>query len=602
MVATSVQPARSLERPTLDALAQWSGWAPLRRLARSPLVRFAPLFTALGVLLVWPLAMLVLGSFRTAAPGFPGDWTLNAWREAFVGEGTGLAIRNSFLISGVTTACATVFAAGLAFLSERTDAPLRRWITPALLVMFATPGLFYAMGYALLGNAYTGLANRLIQLITGTAWAPLDIETWPGLLAVMTLKKVSVIYLFLIGPFRALDPSHDEASAVAGASPFTTFLRIDLPILAPALTGAILLGVVTGLQAFDMIVILGWPNDIQVITTRVFEFVNLSATPEYAQASALSLGLLGVIAALTLVQARVLGSRSFFTVTGKARDARRLPLGRWGPVFGVLIGAYLLFAAALPIGSVAFSSIQRFPGVYDNLSFASYVEVLQIPRILIALRTTLLLSLVAGLAAMVLAVLAVQAGRSAGPRAAAAIRFTTFIPLAMPGVVTALAVAWAFLSAPGLQQLYGTVYLVGVAMIACVIPFAMQAASAAVAQISPELQEAARISGASGARALFDVVLRLIAPSFLIGWFMAAVLVSGNLEVPLLLNAPGQQPIAAVIYDLNARGDFTSACALLLLLLLVKAAVGFAGYGLIKGLAGAVRFKNRPAVQTPRPA
>lgn len=565
------------------------GWAAARRLSRSPLVRFAPLFAALFVLLVWPLFMLAVGSFRTAAPGFPGQWTLEAWATAFRGAGTGEAIRNSLAISFITTLAATTLAAGLAFLSERTDAPLRRWITPALVVMFATPGLFYAVGYALLGNAYTGLLNRAIQIVTGTGWAPIDLETWPGLLSVMVLKKVSVIYLFLIGPFRALDPTHDEASLVAGAGPFATFLRIDLPILAPALTGAILLGVVTGLQAFDMIVILGWPLDIQVITTKIFEFVNLSAQPDYARASVLSLTLLGVIAVLSLIQAKVLGSRSFFTVSGKSRETRRLPLGRARPLFGALIGAYLVAAAALPIGAVAFSSVQPFPGVYENLSLRNYAYVLQIPRILDSLWNTLVLALSVGLGAMVLAVLAVQAGRSGGKRAAEVIRFTTLIPLAMPGVVTALAIAWAFVSTPGLQQLYGTIQLVGLAMVACVIPFAMQAASAAIAQISPELQEAARISGASGARALFDVVLRLIAPSFLVGWFMAAILVSGNLDVPLLLNAPGAQPIAAVIYDLNSRGDFSIACALLILVLLAKAGVGLGGYALLKGAAQVAR-------------
>jgi iron(III) transport system permease protein len=580
--------------------SEWTGWPSLRRAARSPLVGYAPLFAVLFLLLVWPLVMLALGSFRTAAPGFPADWTLNAWRTAFNGPGTGEAIRNSLIISLVTTAASTVLAAGLAFLSERTDAPLRRWITPALLVMFATPGLFYAMGYALLGNAYTGLLNRLVQLVTGTHWAPVNVETWAGLLTVMVLKKVSVIYLFLIGPFRALDPSHDEASLVSGAGLLTTFLRINLPILAPALTGAVLLGVVSGLQAFDMIVILGWPFDLQVITTKIFESVNVSAQPDYAQASVLSLSLLAVIAALSTLQARILGSRSFFTVSGKTRDARRLQLGRWRWLFGALIGLYLLLAAALPIGSVAFSSIQPFPGVYQNLSLQHYAAVLQIPRFLNSLWVTLTLSLVVGVATMTLAVLAVQAGRSAGPRAATVIRFITLIPLAMPGVVTALAIAWAFLSVPGLQLLYGTAQLVGVAMVACVIPFAMQAATAAILQISPELQEAARISGATGTRALFDVVLRLIAPSFLVGWFMTAILVSGNLEVPLLLNAPGEQPIAAVIYDLNSRGDFSPACALLVIVLLAKAGVGFAGYGALQALAhGVRRWRLRRPPSTP---
>lgn len=563
-----------------------------RRLGRSPLLRYAPVLAVVAILLVWPLVMLVVGSFRSAPPGFAGDWTLSAWREAFAGPATAGAIGNSVIISVVSTVGATTLAAGLAFLSERTDAPLRRWITPGLVLMFATPGLFYAMGYALLGNAYTGLLNNLFQALTGIARAPIDIETWPGLLTVLTLKKVSVIYLFLIGPFRALDPVHDEASLLSGAGPITTFLKINLPLLAPALTGAILLGIVSGLQAFDMVMILGWPFDLQVLTTRIFEFVNEGATPQFGKASVLSLGLLGVVAALSLVQARVLGSRSFVTVGGKSLGSRRIALrgARW--LFGGLIGLYLLAAAVLPVGAVLFSSLQRFPGVYNGLSLQNYADVLAIPRLLTSLQLTLVLALLVGFSAMVLAVLVVQAGRAGGPRTAALLRFATFIPLAMPGVVTALAIAWAFLSLPGLKQLYGTVELVGLALVVCVIPFAVQAANAAIVQIAPELQEAAATSGAAAHEVLVDVVLRLIAPSFLVGWFMTAILVSGNLEVPLLLKAPGEQPVAAVIYDLNSRGEFGAACALLAITLFAKGAVALLGYGAFRSFTAARRWRK----------
>jgi len=559
---------------------------PLRRLARWRLLRLTPLLLVVGLLLVWPLIMLAAGSFRTAPPGFVADWSTAAWRQAFDNPATLQAIRNSVIIALVSTTVATAFAAGLAFLSERSDAPLRRWITPAMVLAFATPGLFYAIGFGLVANPYTGFLNTLVQVITGTNWTPLDIETWPGLLAVVTLKKTAVIYLFLIGPFRALDPSHDEASLMAGAGPLATFLRIDIPILAPALTGAVLLGVVSGLQTFDMALVLGWPFDLQVIATRIFQFVNEGATPQYDKASVLSLALLAVVAGLSLAQARILGRRSFVTVGGKSRAGARMALGRGRLVAAVLIALYLLVGVALPVGSVLLSSFQPFPGVYSGFSFQSYVDVALIPRLWDSLKLTLLLAFGTGLAAMALAFLVVQGGRWAGPRAAAWLKFATFIPLAMPGVVTALAIGWAFLSLPGLKHLYGTAELVAVALVVCAMPFAVQAIQAGASQIAPELHEAAAVAGAPPHRVLFDVAFRLLIPSFLIGWFMTAVLATGNLEVPLLLKSPGEQPVSAVIYDLNARGEFSAACALLTVTLIVKALIALAGY------AGFRAFRN----------
>ncbi|MDR2689839.1 MAG: iron ABC transporter permease [Azoarcus sp.] len=558
------------------SLHRGAGFSP-RRFAR------LPLYAALFFVLVWPVIMLIAGSFRSAAPGFDGEWTLAAWGSTFDSPGTGQAMSNSLFLSLVTTLLSTLIAAGLAFLSERTDMPLRRAITPCLMLMFATPALFYALGYALLGNAYTGSANSLLRTLFGVAAARLDVETWTGLITVMVLKKASIIYLFLIGPFRALDSSHNDASLVSGVGQFGSFFRIDLPTLTPALTGAILLGIVAGLQAFDMVLILGWPQDIDVIATRIMSFINGSAPPDYARASVLSIVLLAVVAILCIVQSRLLGKRSFVTVAGKRNSQRRVRLGRARWPLAAAVAFYLLLAVILPIGSVVFSSFQPFPGIYEGFSLRHYRSIFALPRMTDAIRVTFSIALIAGFAAMLFAVAVAQLGRALPPRRAAALRFVSLIPLAMPGVVTALAISWAVVSMPGLKQLYGTFWLVTLALVVVVVPFAIQVANAATAQISPELQEAARIAGASAPQATMDVVLRLIAPSFLSGWFMAAIIVSGNLEVPLLLKAPGLNPIATVVYSLYSSGDFSAASALLVILLLVKAAIwgtALAGYRL----------------------
>ncbi len=57
----------------------------------------------------------------------------------------------------------------------------------------------------------------------------------------------------------ALDSAQDEASYLCGAGPLRTFVRINLPSLAPALTSVALLGIIAGLQVFEPILILGGP-------------------------------------------------------------------------------------------------------------------------------------------------------------------------------------------------------------------------------------------------------------------------------------------------------------------------------------------------------
>ncbi|WP_454256656.1 ABC transporter permease [Pseudomonas sp. Marseille-Q8238] len=537
--------------------------------------RFTPrlfLYTILLVMMVWPAIMLAVGSFRSVPPGFEGGWTLDAWRTTFSGPGVSSAIYNSLLISVITTALATFFAAALAFLSERTDAPAKRLILPGLLITFATPPLFYGLGYAFLGNQYTGWLNNLAQWAIGGSGL-VDIETWPGLVIASVFKKVAIIYLFLIGPFRALSSTHDDASLVSGASQLKTFFSISLPSLTPALSGAVLLGLVGGLQAFDLVLILGWPQSIDVIATRIMTFITGLGGPDYAKASVLSIFLVGIVAVLCLLQAKLLGRRNFVTIVGKNSAPRLVHLRGSRPFFGTAILLFLLLATVLPIGSVLFTSFQPIPGVYENFSWRHYQNIFALPRVTSAISLTFAISIGVGFVSMFLAILIAQISKSLSAREFSLVRFITYIPLAMPGAVTAVAISWAVISFPGLKQLYGTSALLVLALVIGVVPFAIQVANAAVVQVSNELQEAAWMSGASRSRSFLDITLWLLAPSFFAGWFMAAVLVSGNLEIPLLLKAPDLNLIATVVYNLNSTSDYSAASALLVVLLLAEFAV-----------------------------
>lgn len=544
-------------------------------------LRWLPLLALLTLVFLWPLVMLLVGTFRTAPLGIGGVWTTAAWGDTFTTPGTAGAIGNSLRLALTSTLFATLIAASLAFIAERTDLALRRWITPALMLMFATPALLYAMGYSLIGNPHSGMLNSALEHL-GLPRLSLDIESWGGLIMVSVLKKVSIIYLFLIGPFRGLNASHDDASLVSGVSQFGTFWRISLPSLMPALSGAVLLGIIGGLQAYEMVLILGAPAGIEVVSMRILDFINVSIPADYARASVLSIVVIAIVALLCFLQARLLGNRSFITLGGKGSGHRRIRLqaSRWP--LNAVVGGFLIIAVLLPIGAVIFASFQPYPGRYQDFSLQHYLKVIDTPRVLDSLRITLTMAISVSLSTMLLAVWVAQSLRRLRGRKAGWVRFATLVPMAMPGVVTALAITWAFVSLPGFKQLYGSLWLVIIALLVGATPFAIQVANAAIVQIAPELQESARISGASASRAMVDIVLRLIAPAFFAGCFMIAIMVVSSLEVPMMLKAPGLSPLAVLIFSMSSTGDYSGASALLILLLLTKIVLWFGGYYLYR--------------------
>lgn len=547
---------------------------PRRLLRKGWLLPFVLLIV---LLFVWPLAMLVVGAFRSEAPFLPGEWTLRAWSQAFANPGMLAAAWTSLKIAAVSTFFSLLIAAGLAFVAVRSDAPLRRLITPSMLLVFVTPGLFYAIAFAQLANPWTGLLNDALRSLFGWQADWLDVNGWGGIYLVLVLKKVALTYLFIVGAFRALDPSHDEASYLCGAGPLRTFLRVGLPSLAPALTGVALLGIITGLQVFEPILILGASENVVVISTLLMNLVGGGWGPaDYAQASILSTLFVAFVSLLYLLQLRILGRKGFVSISGKSSRVRLLHLrGARLPVAALVLG-YLLVAFVLPIGALVFSSVQPYPGVYSGFSLQRYSDVLSQPRVIEAIRVTLVLGVIVGAVVMTLAFAVASVGRQLGRRSWAAVRFATLIPLAMPGVVTTVAISWAYLSIPAFSQLYGSIWLVVLALIVSAMPFASQIANAASAQIAPALSEAARMSGASPLQAFFEVVLALAAPSFIAGWLMAALMVSGNLEVPLLLKSPGVNTLAVITYNLQSAGDYSQAAALLILLMTLSVALWLA--------------------------
>src|SRR5699024_4218400 len=117
-----------------------------------------------------------------------------------------------------------------------------------------------------------------------------------------------------------------------------------------------------------------------------------------------------------------------------------------------------------------------------------------------ALRTTLAVAILGGLLAMVLAFVLTYAATRSRSRLRRPLELTTWLPLAVPGVVLSLGMAWAYLSLPGLRLLYGTIGLVLLGLAVAAVPIAARIAQPAIQQVGEELEESARMAGATPVR------------------------------------------------------------------------------------------------------
>ncbi|GAA4225346.1 iron ABC transporter permease [Actinomadura meridiana] len=552
------------------------------------------------LLLGWPLVMLLVGAFRSAPPGQSGAWTLSAFPDVFGDGRTYHALLNSVLFSVGSTALALVIGGWFAFVSTRTTTPGRALVTPVMLLMLALPTLLYAISWSLLGNPEVGLLNKPIEAVFGAS--PLNVYSWPGMILVQGLKLTSFCYFLLLGPVSTLNSSHEEAAFTSGASRWRTLMSIDLPTLAPTLFGVGILVGVYCMGTFDVPQIIGENAGIDTLSTRIFFYIAASTPAQYAAASGISMIMMLAMVVLILLQWRYTSRRSFATVTGKDYKAKRWSLGRSRHASTASIAVLVVVGLLLPASQVVLTSFQSVLGMYSGLTLANYTAVFDDPQTVGAFQLTLSLSVAAGLGTMVFATLLVYVGTKSSRRLGRYIDVLSLAPLVLPGVVLAAALTWAYLSVPGLRQLYGTTWLCVIGLVILLMPVAGRSAAGALVQISADLEESARASGASAARTFVGIVLPLMTRSFLAGWLVCSVIMAGVLDVPLMLLPATHSNVATLSYSLFYSSAVpTQACALLVLLTALICALGIAylvlRYTVLAVTAGASR---RNPVRTAR--
>jgi iron(III) transport system permease protein len=560
----------------------------------------AGLGLAVLVLFVYPTVMVVVGAFRTSSPGFPGDWSVDGFVDAYTEPATYELFWNSTVYSFSVTTISLVLAVFFAWVVTQTNTPGRRFVTPMMVTLIALPFLFFGISWAMLGNASTGLLNQLLRLVVPVEVGPLDVRSWPGIVAVAVLKITAINYVLMLGVFRTLDPALREASLMAGVSRVATFFRIELPVLAPVLLALALMGFVRGLESFDVPLLLGAPAGIEVFSTQIYGYLRNHFPPAYAQASALSVLVMIIMAVLVVLMWRFLGKRDFTTLGGKGQRIELVDLGRRKYLCTAAVVVFALLALAFPLVQLVLGSVQSVFGVLSSgLTLEHYRTVLGEPEVVSALQNTAFVVVVGGFLAVALATLIGYIVQRSTSKLRWVLEGATWLPWAVPGVVLGLGMLWAYLSVPVLRSLFATIWLVMLGLIVVATPVAVRLANAAIAQVHEQLEEAARVHGAGRLRAVAEVVLRLILPSLLAGWLICGVVMAGELAVPVLLSGPNSQTVPVVLLEMTESGRSSEAAAVFTLMLAAMAAVLLLA---VASRAVGVRMLRARTAPTPSPS
>lgn len=536
-----------------------------RRLGPLPPLAFLVWAVVCVLIFIYPIGRLVVMSFT----GADGTATLENYHALLQGDLLN-AVKNSVLLGAGSVIGSCLVGVPLALLVSRTDMPGKKIVRFGSMLAFAAPSFIASLGWLLLLGPRNGLLNRPFQALFGLESGPFNAFSPWTLVFVMTLYLYPLVFMQVTSALDNIDPSLEEAARSQGASWWTTFRRVLLPLLLPAITSGSLLVFVVSCVIFGPVAVLGAPVGFDTIPTAMLTL--LSFPPRLETAAVLSAPVLLIIGLLVILQRRLLGTKRYTVLGGKPKGSVRVSLGRWRIPAAVASLGVLVVGLVLPYGILLLVTFQRHTGrplSPSNLALPSaFVKVWQAQGVSRAFISSFLLAIVTVLAVLVIAFIAAWLINRTGWRLTRVVGPVSLAPLAFPGAVIAIGLIIVY------GKWIGGGYLILLIAYVCgLLPFAFGSINSGMQQLGTEMDEASRSLGAGWLRTWRRITVPLLHGSLISGSLIVFVFAFRELESSIFLYGGRNPTTATVLYEYANRNDYQMMGAISVYILAINIAL-----------------------------
>jgi iron(III) transport system permease protein len=503
----------------------------LRIARRDPTTLIGLVLAALFAwLIVVPIASLLLDAMQTQlgdtrrTGGPVGSWTAYYLHRAFISpiavDMFWQPLRNTLSVAMGAIVIAVLAGGVLAWLVVRTDLPGRRWFATALIVPYMLPAWTFALAWTtLFRNRTTGGQPGWFEAI---GLSPPDWLAYGGvpITLLLALHYTPFVILLFGNALRRFDSQLEDSARILGASRGRIAWSIVLPLIRPALASAIVLIFAKCLGEFGVTYIVGLPAKFDVLSTSLYRALYTRQTG-VGGVLAGAIMLLGIFT--LLIDAWFLReAQRFVTVGGKGAMNRPSPLRRMRlPAFGIAAAMFVV-AVAVPVSVLFLSTVMKMPGQFtlDNFTLDYWVGrdlgtvalrqgILLTPDFWMAVGNTLWIvgaaSVIAGIMGLLVGYIVV---RTHFRPLSVFLRQVTFFPYLVPGIAFAAAYLSLFAVPRGpIPALYGTAWILMLALVSEQMPYASRAGISAMMQLGKDPEEAAQVAGSGWLHRMIRVVI-----------------------------------------------------------------------------------------------
>ncbi len=459
--------------------------------------------------------------------------------------------------------------------------PIFRTITA---IPFMLPTIVVAAGF----NAFLGprgwlniISMNLFNLpsppfqIIGTLWI---------IILAHVFYNTSIIIRIVGNAWSTMDTRLADASRILGASPIITFIKITIPLLAPAILASSLLVFLFDFTSFGVILLLGGPKFITLeveIYIQSLQLLNLPA------ASILSILQLSCTLIFSVIYSRfITGVTNAVKPRAAWKNLRKVRFA-WQKIYVTISLIVIIVIFFLPIISLPIRSISRLDAdrgaqiqnkseitlkFYQDIFINQRQSIFYIPPFLAVKNSIMFACLTVGLSLIL-----------GFPAALALSRPGYFekwidpllmLPLGASSVTLGLGYILTFNKPliPGPAPLIISPWLIPLAHTTIALPFVIRSLQSALMQIPNKYREAAAVLGASPVNVWRNIDWPIISRAVISAGAFAFTISLGEFGAAFLLSRPEYPTIPTAIYRFLSQpggSNYGQAMAMATILMIV---------------------------------
>jgi len=467
------------------------------------------------------------------------------------------ALTNTGLLLAGVAALTALIGVGTAWLVTAFQFPGRDALIWLLALPLAIPTYLSAYIYV---DVFDGLgaASRVLGI-------QFNVRSLGGAILVMSVVLYPYVYLAARAAFQMQGPAAVEAARTMGASQWHALRDVTLPLARPAIAAGLALALLEALNDIGACEYLG----VQTLTLSVFTtWLNRNSLAGAAQIACVMM-----IAVAALIAIERFGRRKRHYATGdhQLRAARILLHGRKSALAALACALPVIFGFALPFSYLVHEVIAR--GLLAGFDIAIVQHTAM----------TVMLTVIAAVLTIAFGFGVAIAARLQPGSITAVCILAAGLGYAIPGAVLALGVLSPLVAIDeGINFVTQAIAGRSVGLVlagssaALIIAYVLRFAAITIGfgqsglgRISPDLDDAARVAGASAGTVVRTIQLPLLRPALWGAALLVFVDCLKELPATLLLRPLNIETLATYIFQFATRGSFEQGALAALLIVAV---------------------------------